>query len=192
MCFLKPILDFENETITIVNTQSQDSLKLNIDMKPYQTKTIGKFTAIDEKLVVKFLQNLLDVPCTIAKSTSQSSMHNKSALLLTNLTSLLELTSDMSLIERFRSNIVVKTQNSFEEDEWHLLKSKSTDAVFEKLCDCDRCHMITITNKGGVDPSLFLGLSKKRKVGGKVYFGINMNIAGLGNGFIETGEVFIS
>lgn len=88
-------------------------------------------------------------------------------------------------MNRFRTNIVFTGGNSFEEDNWK--KFKIGDVEFEAVKPCARC-VITTTNQETSERlhEPLLTLSKFRKVGNEVMFG--MNLVCHSTGKIEIGD----
>jgi len=76
-------------------------------------------------------------------------------------------------MNRFRTNFVFTGGNSFEEDNWK--KFKIGGIIFEAVKPCARC-VITTTNQETAErlPEPLLTLSKFRKVGNEVMFGMNL------------------
>ena len=75
--------------------------------------------------------------------------------------------------DRFRPNIVVKTQLPFEEDHWKIFTLGNYRASGVKLCS--RCVFTTIDQSTGVQSKEPLRtLSTYRLMGGKVMFGQNV------------------
>ncbi|KAK3906815.1 pyridoxal phosphate-dependent transferase [Staphylotrichum tortipilum] len=82
----------------------------------------------------------------------------------------------------FRANIVIGPP--YVEDEWAGIKIGSTAAEghgFEMLGACRRCHMVCVdqeTGEKGEEP--FVSLSRTRRFGGMVFFGVHMGWDGGG------------
>ncbi|GAB4287534.1 MAG: MOSC domain-containing protein [Ignavibacteriaceae bacterium] len=91
-------------------------------------------------------------------------------------------------INRFRPNLVFKGGIPFEEDSW--TEFKIADLQFRAVKPCARC-VITTTNQDNAERNrepLFT-LSKYRKFGNKVLFG--MNVICHSTGYIRTGDRII-
>ena len=77
------------------------------------------------------------------------------------------------LMNRFRTNFVFTGGNPFEEDNWK--KFKIDEVIFKAVKPCARC-VITTTDQetaGRAEEPLYT-LSKYRKIGNKVMFGMNL------------------
>ena len=112
-------------------------------------------------------------------------------ILITNSASLDDLNARMNApvpMDRFRSNIVVDGNVPFEEDHWRLIQIGQV--VLRIAKPCARCQVITTdqhTGKRGKEP--LHALSKFRKEGNKVLFGMNANPQTLGR--ISVGDEVI-
>lgn len=97
-------------------------------------------------------------------------------LLLTGTASLDNLNSKLDTpieIDRFRTNIHLKTIVPFEEENWQRIKI--SDVVFRVAKKCARCHVINIDQHSGKALKEPLRtLSTYRKEGNKVNFGMNL------------------
>lgn len=87
-------------------------------------------------------------------------------------------------MNRFRPNFVFSGGDPFIEDTWRDFMIGSLK--FKVVKPCARCVVTTVnqdTAEKGIEP--LETLSKFRRIGNKVMFG--MNVAGLGNGIVEVG-----
>ena len=108
--------------------------------------------------------------------------------LLVGQSSLDDLNSRMEkplLMNRFRTNFVFTGGEQFEEDRWQ--KFKIGDVVFQAVKPCARC-VITTTDQDTAEraPEPLFTLSKFRKIGNEVMFG--MNVICHSTGLINIGD----
>ncbi|ODV85863.1 hypothetical protein CANARDRAFT_175628 [[Candida] arabinofermentans NRRL YB-2248] len=196
MCYLKPIISKDKRKITIVDTfNDNNSITIDVNFANLDLHVISshKYMAVFDSFSINFFKKLLGIPCTIATSAIiGENLQAKSSFLLINSDSFNSIGDelDKSQIRRFRSNIIISGAKPFIEDDWNGVKIGATHnpIILNKIDNCDRCHMITITEDGKVDPNLFMKLSKFRKFNGKVYFGINLNVEQLGQGYLSVGD----
>ena len=124
-------------------------------------------------------------------------LSNESPILLVNTSSLASLNRDIALAgaeeivaAAFRANVVVGPANSgfensprqqqqqqrlssYEEDNWAGVRIGQQE--FKTLGPCRRCHMVCINQDTGArSEEPFVTLSKTRRFGGKVFFGVHM------------------
>lgn len=95
-------------------------------------------------------------------------------ILVINLASLQDLNRQLVTpipFDRFRPNIVLSSENAWDEDRWTRLQVRSLE--LEAVKPCGRCVVITIDQKTGVSPSKepLKVLSSFRKIGNSVAFG---------------------
>ena len=93
------------------------------------------------------------------------------------------------LIDRFRANIIVKTKEPHEEDNWG--KIKIGDSILKVIKPCARCVVTTIdqqTSQKGKEP--LKTLASYRKKGNKIYFGANA--IAIEEGFIKKGDSILN
>lgn len=125
-----------------------------------------------------------------AKTDEEVSFADGYPYLITTTGSLADLSArvEEALDERrFRPNIVVEHNVSFDEDNWKMLKIGSHDFRLPK--PCARCIMITQhPDTGDRNPRVFAELAAYRKEGRKVLFGMNACWEG-GEGLIRVGDV---
>ncbi len=114
-------------------------------------------------------------PKYVSKSMN-TSLSDGYPYLLVNQTSLADVSDKAGFklkIERFRPNLVVKTQNPFEEDSWKKLAIGEIN--FQVVKPCARCVLTTIDPETGIPGNEPLKtLSSYRKVDNKILFGQNM------------------
>lgn len=90
------------------------------------------------------------------------------------------------LSNRFRPNIIVKTEEAHIEDEWKYVST--SEASFKNIKPCARCVLITVeqeTGDKGKEP--LKTLSTYRKKNNKILFGSNMILST--EGMVRVGEV---
>lgn len=96
-------------------------------------------------------------------------------VLIANNTSLADLNFRLGSevpINRFRPNIVVASPQPYQEDDWFRLKTKDAELAIVK--QCARCVMVNVNpGTGKKEKEVLAELSKYRKHGNKVYFGMN-------------------
>lgn len=111
-------------------------------------------------------------PKYVSKSMN-TSLSDGYPFLLANTTSLIDVSQKSGIkpeMERFRPNLVVKTQEPFEEDQWKRITIGNIS--FRLVKPCARCVMVTIdqnTGKAGKEP--VKSMSTYRKVDNKILFG---------------------
>jgi len=136
---------------------------------------ISDFIGEDIRLVYMADDDIRVVNQKYAKPDEIVSFADGFPLLVTNTKSLEDLNSRMDEnvnMSRFRPNIVIEGNIPWEEDNWE--KIKIGDVIIRLAKPCARCVVTTInpdTGIKGVEP--LHTLSKFRKVGNKVMFGIN-------------------
>jgi len=110
--------------------------------------------------------------------------------LITNLASLQDFSNRVGeelAMNRFRPNIVVKTEQPWEEDQWKNLTI--ADQPFRLPKPCSRCKVITINQETGESRFELLGkLAEFRKVGNKILFGMNAIWEGQSPAEIKVGD----
>lgn len=126
-------------------------------------------------------------PKYVSKSMN-TSLSDGYPFLLANTTSLKDVSQKSGIkpeMERFRPNLVVETQEPFEEDAWKSIVIGNIS--FRLVKPCARCIMVTIdqnTGKAGKEP--LKSMSAYRKVNNKILFGQNAIAETYGN--ISVGE----
>lgn len=90
-------------------------------------------------------------------------------------------------MDRFRPNIVVKSDQAYAENDWTSLQL--VNGGFRLPKPCSRCNMITIDQETIVkDPAVFATLAAYRKEGRKVMFGMNACWEGAGGTLLTVGD----
>jgi len=96
-------------------------------------------------------------------------------ILIANTSSLDDLNSRLKnqvKLERFRPNIVVAGDKPFEEDQWKKISVGSSK--IEVVKKCARCVMVNINPQSAAkEVEALQALTTYRKIGNKVYFGVN-------------------
>lgn len=127
------------------------------------------------RLVYLAEENLRPLDPKFAKTGENVSLADGFPYLITNTASLKDANQRMGeqmAMSRFRPNIVVKSDQPWSEDNWTALKIG--DANFRTPKPCARCRVITIDQESGEQRIELLGeLSRFRKVGQKILFGMN-------------------
>ena len=152
------------------------------------TETLGIPGA---RLVYMGPEDIRPVDPRYAKAGEEVSFADGYPYLISNTASLDDLASrlgEASLDERrFRPNIVVSTDTPWAEDDWTALQVGSHRFRLPK--PCARCIMVTIQPETGEkDLRVLAELSRYRKVGNKVMFGMNGGWEG-GEGELSVGDV---
>lgn len=189
MTFIRPRVDPLKKIMTLQFGQRSIDISLAGDLSSvYPVSSIEDvrngvtYECIMDPLIREFLEDVLSVPCVLARPVKRT-LHNKSDFLLLSNSSLryLENYDKDQLMEessaRFRGNIVVqgKDLKPFEEDNWNYVQINNL--ILRNVELCERCHMITIDpDTGDRDTGPYMKLSKFRKIGGKILFGINCDI----------------
>ncbi|PHI19160.1 MOSC domain-containing protein [Lewinellaceae bacterium SD302] len=127
------------------------------------------------RLVFLAEDNLRPLDPDFAKQGENVSLADGFPYLITNTASLEDANQRMDekmAMSRFRPNIVVKSDEPWAEDNWTGLKIGK--ANFRTPKPCARCRVITIDQESGEQRIELLGeLSRFRKVGRKILFGMN-------------------
>lgn len=188
MALLDCRVDPEKHMLYVRDKRGGNKLWVSTKIRRYKTKQMGDFIAISERKMVKFFSDVMSIGCTLAGFVTEKQMQNKTAFLLVNERSMRQVSKDDSLISRFRANIVVDSAHPYIEDKLSVLTDMDSGVVLKKRCKCDRCYMITVSDKGSRDPSLLVELSKERKQKGKVYFGVNIDVENVGYRYMRVGD----
>jgi len=164
-------------TATLIDVPGLDQL----------TETLGIPGA---RLVYMAPEDVRPVDPRYAKAGEQVSFADGYPYLITNTASLDDLASRLGEEQlderRFRPNIVISTDTPWAEDDWTALRIGSHRFRLPK--PCARCIMVTIQPETGEkDLRVLAELSRYRKVGNKVMFGMNGCWEG-GEGMLETGD----
>ena len=115
---------------------------------------------VDPKYVPKSMNTSLSdgYPFLLANTTSLNDVSQKSGIEIE--------------MDRFRPNLVVKTQKAFEEDQWKI--ARIGDITFRLVKPCARCMMVTIDqNTGLVGKEPLQSMNGFRKFESKILFGQN-------------------
>ncbi len=155
------------------------------------TETLGIPGA---RLVYMGPEDIRPVDPRYARAGEEVSFADGYPYLITNTASLDDLAQrlgETSLDERrFRPNIVVSTDTPWAEDDWTSLQIGSHRFRLPK--PCARCIMVTIEPETGEkDLRVLAELSRYRKEGNKVMFGMNGVWEG-GEGSLETGDEIVA
>lgn len=188
MALLSCRVDPESQMIHVRDRTSKSKVSFSVNLANYTTRQMGDFQAILDRRIVDFFSQHMKIGCTLAQLTTEKQMQNKTAFLLVNERSMRQVSNDDSLISRFRANIVVDSVSPYIEDKLSVLTDTDSGVSLRKVCKCDRCYMITVSDKGSRDTSLLVKLSKERKERGKVYFGVNLDVEDVGDNFLRIGD----
>lgn len=147
--------------------------EVNTEVSEWFTRQIGE-TAKLVRMGEASIRNIEDQYSTTGKTLSFA---DSLPYLITNEASLNMLNDRLehpAKMKRFRPNIVFNGAESFEEDNWK--KINIGEVVFKLVRACPRCKMVNVDSKTGeIDKNEpLLTLSKFRKFGSGVHFGVYM------------------
>ena len=145
--------------------------------------------ALEPDLYSQGISQYLGMPCRLVRFAPYSERKVKSTqsdwapglrfadgrpLLLTNLKSLADLNSKLERpvgMDRFRSNIVIDTDEAFIEDAWKRIKIGPV--LFSQPKKCSRCKIINIDQQTGISDGVepLKTLASYRRQGSSVVFG---------------------
>lgn len=193
MVDIVPEIILEGARMVIRNRQSGSRLEISLEEHNWEATPDGAFEYCARDKVTAFLTAIVGVPCVLGRKTGGQACHNKSDFLLISKASLEKLGDPSELSPRFRANILVDGVGAYEEDLWSgvTVKSHSSALQLRATGKCERCHMITVDQNTGIrDGVIYKNLAKTRKgEKGKVYFGINLDVEGKGEGcFLKVGD----
>ena len=147
--------------------------EVNTEVSEWFSRQIGE-TAKLVRMGEASRRNIKDQYSTTGESLSFA---DTLQYLITNQASLNKLNNRLEypvMMNRFRPNIVFNGAESFEEDNWK--KINVGEVVFKLVKPCSRCKMVNVDSKTGeMDKNEpLLTLSKFRKFGSGVHFGVYM------------------
>jgi uncharacterized protein len=181
-------LSFENDSFTFTPTLTGTEVEVQvwgdrpvgIDQGDKVSHWLQKISGKDYRLVKQSPQHPRIVDQKYApKSTDEVSFADGFPYLLTNTASLDYLNEKLVQpipMNRFRPNIVIKTEQPFEEDNWKVIKIGTL--TFDVVKPCSRCVVITtdqLTGERNNGQEPLRTLSTFREIcQGQIMFGMNM------------------
>lgn len=184
------------------------NLAISLDAPPKREIRVKVWSAVMDAGIIgntcdEFFSSFLHHKCQLVKMTDQSvryanpfyagkgirmSMADGYPLMIIGQSSLSDLNNRLAEkveMKRFRPNLVFEGGIPYEEDTWKELMIG--DIKFKAVKPCSRCVITTIHPESGIKGTEPLAtLSRYRKKGNKVLFG--MNLVALSEGEIRTGE----
>ncbi len=175
------LIDSENHPI---NVQIWDDETNAVEASPEASEWFTKALSIPTRLVYMPEESQRKIEFNYALTGNEiTSFSDGYPILIAGQSSLDDLNNRLDNpvnINRFRPNLVFKSGDPFEEDDWHEFNIGTVR--FFGVKPCSRCIMTTINQetgeKKGKEP--LLTLNKFRKAGNKILFGQNVIVSQLG------------
>ena len=196
MCLIKPIsiiddiLCIEIESLRIyISVNSHKNSDLNVVM--CGGKNIPAYSNNDPK-VSEIFSKFLGVSCTLVSSSK--TFQNKSSFLIVSNSSVevVNLWCNETVTPlRFRPNIVISGFDAFQEDSLVDRKVKIGENIFSIDEICSRCQVVGVDQETAtVSNELFSILARRRRINGKVAFGVYARTE-KGTNFLNVGDKLI-